>query len=325
MNSNMVFGQYYNSNSWLHRLDPRSKILGIILLMTGLFVVNSIYSIIAIFAFTLIIIFTSKVPIKKFLNNLKMLAVLLVFTCVFQVFFRKSGTVVEEFYFTLTYQNLAISIGLFIFYLIIGRVLRKARFLQFLIVVFLIFGVQIWLPDGKVMNRYTFVLYEEGLLDASFLVLRIITLISISLLLTLTTKPTELNAGLEKLLSPLTKIKINVSVFAMIVSIALRFIPTLINETNKILKAQASRGVDFKEGKLKQKISQIVSLIVPMFIIAYRRAFDLAEAMEARGYDPDSKRTSITVLKFKFSDYFVLVFGVLFLASAITLSIMVGI
>ena len=136
MNSNMVFGQYYNSNSWLHRLDPRSKILGIILLMTGLFVVNSIYSIIAIFAFTLIIIFTSKVPIKKFLNNLKMLAVLLVFTCVFQVFFRKSGTVVEEFYFTLTYQNLAISIGLFIFYLIIGKVLRKARFLQFLIVVF---------------------------------------------------------------------------------------------------------------------------------------------------------------------------------------------
>lgn len=325
MNSNMVFGQYYNSNSWIHRLDPRTKILSIIFLMSSLFVVNSLYSILGIFLFVLILIMTSKVPIGKFLSSLKMISFLLVFTCVFQIFFRNEGTAINEFYFTLTYENLGIGIGLLLVFIFTGKILKKCRLLQFLIIIFIAFGLQVWYKEGHVITSYNFILYKEGLLDSVFLVMRIITLICISLLLTLTTKPTELNIGLEKLLSPLNKIKINVSVFAMIISIALRFIPTLINETNKILKAQASRGVDFKEGKLKDKISQIVSLIVPMFIIAYRRAFDLAEAMEARGYDPDSKRTSITVLKFRFVDYFTIIFSIMFLASMIVLSIVVGI
>ena len=103
----------------------------------------------------------------------------------------------------------------------------------------------------------------------------------------------ELNQGLESLLKPLRFFKLNPSIFTMMIAIALRFIPTLINEANKILKAQASRGVDFKEGKLKDKIGQIISLIVPMFVIAYRRAIDLSDAMEARGYIPGEKRTKI--------------------------------
>ena len=325
MNSNMVFGQYYNSNSWIHKLDPRCKIVAIMLLMVGLFVVNSLYTILAIFGFTLILIITSKVPFGKFLSNLKMLSFLLVFTCVFQVFFRQTGTVLDVYNFTLTYENLAIGIGVFILFLLSGKIVKKFRLLQFLVTAFLIFAVQVWIKEGHVITKYTFVLYEEGLLDSAFLVMRIITLICISLLLTLTTKPTELNVGLEKLLSPLKMFKINVAVFTMIVSIALRFIPTLINETNKILKAQASRGVDFKEGNLKQKVSQIVSLIVPMFIIAYRRAFDLAEAMEARGYDPDSERTSIAVLKFKVKDYVTLISSMIIMTMLIILSIVVGI
>ena len=103
----------------------------------------------------------------------------------------------------------------------------------------------------------------------------------------------------------------------MIISIALRFIPTLINETNKILKAQASRGVDFNEGNIKTKIGQIISLIVPMFIISYKKAIDLSDAMDARGYNPDKKRTSINVIKFKWGDYVVMSFGLMVLAGLI--------
>ena len=107
----------------------------------------------------------------------------------------------------------------------------------------------------------------------------------------------------------------------MMVSIALRNIPTLINEATKVLKAQASRGVDFNEAKLKEKISQIVSLIVPMFIISYQKAADLSDAMEARGYDPNGKRTSINVLKMKTSDYISLIFVFMLLIAIIVYSI----
>lgn len=153
---------------------------------------------------------------------------------------------------------------------------------------------------------------------ASYIVLRIITLLLLSSLLTFSTKPTELNLALDYLLKPLQKLKINTSTFTMMVSIALRFIPTLILETDKVLKAQASRGADFKEGKLMKKIMQIVSLIVPMFIIAYKRAYDLADAMEARGYIPDGKRSSIYILKYRLSDYLVY-FGVLLIMALVIL------
>ena len=128
-------------------------------------------------------------------------------------------------------------------------------------------------------------IYESGIVHGSFLVLRVFVIILASTTLTLTTKPTDLTNAIEWILKPLEKIKIKTSIFAMMISIALRFIPTLFNETNKILKAQASRGVDFNEGKFREQIKQIVSLLVPMFVISIKRAEDLADAMEARGYD----------------------------------------
>ena len=103
----------------------------------------------------------------------------------------------------------------------------------------------------------------------------------------------------------------------MMISIALRFIPTLINESTKILRAQASRGVDFEDGKLKEKIFQIVSLLVPMFVISYKKAEDLANAMEARGYIPGEERTRINVLKYRISDLLTYIFLVLFLTGVI--------
>lgn len=143
-----------------------------------------------------------------------------------------------------------------------------------------------------------------------FIIARVFILLMFSSILMLTTKPTDLNNGLESLLSPFEKIGIKTSILAMMVSIALRYIPTLFNETEKILKAQASRGVDFNEGKLKDKISQIISLLIPMFVISFKRATELADAMEARGYIPGEKRTKLNEMKFKFKDVFSLIIAI---------------
>ena len=119
---------------------------------------------------------------------------------------------------------------------------------------------------------------------------------------------TDLTNAIEWYLKPLEYLKIKTSIFAMMISIALRFIPTLFNETNKILKAQASRGVDFNEGKFMEQVKQIVSLLIPMFVISIKRAEDLADAMEARGYIPGEKRTKLVKMKFKAFDYITISF-----------------
>ena len=128
---------------------------------------------------------------------------------------------------------------------------------------------------------------------------------------------TDINNGLEWVLSPLKLIKIPVSVLSMTISLTLRFIPTLYEETRKIMNAQASRGVDFQEGKLKDKVTQIISLLVPMFVISFKRADDLSNAMEARGYVIDGKRTRIDELKFKALDIISLVLISIFLGLTI--------
>ena len=192
----------------------------------------------------------------------------------------------------------------------------------FLLLIFLSFFLQTLFTDGFVLAKYSLKIYEEGLFTSLLIVIRIVTLILISALLTLTTKPTDLNVAMEKLAHPLTYIGVKVNVMSMMISIAIRFIPTLINEAGKILKAQASRGADFNEGKFRDKVKQIISLLVPMFVISYRRAYDLADAMEARGYIPENKRTSISLLKYKFIDYLTLIFAVSILGILITLKVL---
>ena len=127
-------------------------------------------------------------------------------------------------------------------------------------------------------------------------------MIGITSLLTVSTMSTDINNGLEWVLAPLKVIKVPVSVLSMTIALTLRFIPTLYEETRKIMNAQASRGVDFQEGKLKDKVTQIISLLVPMFVISFKRAEDLSNAMEARGYVIGAKRTRIDELKFKALD-----------------------
>ena len=303
MNSKMVLGQYYNSNSWVHRLDPRLKIIVLFIYMIAIFLVNNIYALLGFLGFTLIIVFTTKVPFIKFLRNLMMLVYVFLFMFIFQVLFRKTGNLLATWSFTLTVFNLSASIVALILFFLSNKIIRKGRFVLFVLIIVGSFVLQHYYIATPIIVNYNIEIYDDSLSVATFVLVRIIAIVFTSALLTLTTKPVELNQGLEKLLSPLKKIKLNPAVFCMMVSIALRFIPTLINETTKILKAQASRGVDFKEGSISQKIKQVIALIVPMFAIAYRRAIDLADAMEARGYDPDKERTSMEVLRFKAVDY----------------------
>ena len=312
----MVFGQYYNANSWIHRLDPRVKIILIFLLMTAIFLVDEFLILGIIIVLGLIVIASSKVPFKRFLKSLKQISILLVFTFVFQVIFNKQGSLVIDQTMNVNVFNLAILGVMLILYFSLSKWLPK-KGLIFLIILGIFAFYQVYDLNVDPVITYQFKVYEKGLTVAAFVVVRIFILILISSLLTLTTKPTELNNGLEAVLSPLEKIGLKTSILAMMIAIALRFIPTLLNEAFKILKAQASRGVDFKEGKLKDKVVQIVSLLIPMFIISFKRAEDLSDAMEARGYIPGEKRTKINEMKMKFTDYLSLVVVFIFVAALI--------
>lgn len=317
MNSKMILGQYYNSNSWIHRLDPRTKLISLFILMISIFVISDLYLLIAALAFILILIISSKVPFLNFLKGLRMMAALLIFTMFFQVAFNTQGNILQTFKFDLRVINIVIIVGLLVLFYLLGKITKRFRMVTFLLIAFIAMYLQTIVLPTNILVSYDLKIYDEGLNSALNILLRIINLITLSSLLTLTTKPTDLSNGLESIASPLKIIGVNVSIFSMMVSIALRFIPTLINEANRILKAQASRGVDFQEGSLNDKVKQIVSLLIPMFVISYRRAGDLANAMEARGYIPGAERSKLNELKYRFIDIIVLIGAILCLGGAI--------
>lgn len=150
-------------------------------------------------------------------------------------------------------------------------------------------------------------IYADAIWQTLYITVRLALMIMITTLLTATTKPLDLTLGIEFLLAPFKKIGVPAHEIAMMISIALRFIPTLIEETERIIKAQTSRGVDLEEGSLKEKIMAILSLIVPLFVSAFQKAEDLANAMESRGYAPGAKRTRYKILKWSFADSMLLV------------------
>lgn len=156
-------------------------------------------------------------------------------------------------------------------------------------------------------------IYSDAIHQTLYIVIRLLFMVTITTILTATTKPLDLTLGIEDLLIPFKKIGVPAHEIAMMISIALRFIPTLIEETQRIMKAQASRGVDLENGSFKEKIMSILSLIVPLFISAFQRAEELAYAMEARGYVPDQKRTRYKQLKMRFQDWYVLAFAIVIL------------
>lgn len=181
------------------------------------------------------------------------------------------------------------------------------------IVIILIFtaliNVFLTVGDGEPLFKlWVIKIYKEGIIRAVFMALRVVILITgTSVLLTYTTSPIALTDGLESLLSPLKKIKVPVHTFAMMMSIALRFIPTLIEETEKIMNAQKSRGADFSSGGLIKRAKSLVPLLIPLFVSSFKRAEELATAMECRCYRGDKNRTKLVKLSYKPRDFFALV------------------
>lgn len=162
-----------------------------------------------------------------------------------------------------------------------------------------------------------FPIYSDAVNQTLYIVVRLMLMVIITTVLTATTKPLDLTLGIEKLLKPFEKVGVPAHIIAMMISIALRFIPTLIEETQRIMNAQASRGVDLENGSIKEKIMAILSLIVPLFVSAFDRADQLANAMEARGYDPSRKRTRYKVLKMQTIDYASMLLSVVVLCACI--------
>ena len=165
---------------------------------------------------------------------------------------------------------------------------------------------------------------EEGIWKAGFMVLRILMLIACTLLLTYTTSPILLTDGLEKLLRPLKKLNFPVHELSMMMSIALRFIPTLIQETDKIISAQKARGADFDSGNLIQKAKALIPILIPLFISSFRRAEELAIAMECRCYHGDEGRTSLRQLRYTGRDYGLIVFSIALCAGIVVLRVVFG-
>ena len=302
MNDNIVFGQYIHRNSVIHKLDPRTKLLVLVLLMVGIFLIPSNnFLLLAIGAsIPFLFVLLSKISVLKYLKSLKQIALIMIFST-FSVNF------VTTLPINFTLINIVIALFIVIIFFTVRKYLpfRLFIFLCILIGILYMFRYPIY---GEVLYQGNIYIYEEGLIHGLFIILRVFVVIFASTTLTLTTKPTDLTNAIEWYLKPLEYLKIKTSIFAMMISIALRFIPTLFNETNKILKAQASRGVDFNEGKFMEQVKQIVSLLIPMFVISIKRAEDLADAMEARGYIPGEKRTKLVKMKFKAFDYITISF-----------------
>lgn len=320
MMKNIIIGQYVPGKSFLYKMDPRSKILALGILMVSAFIFEDITHIIYMLFGVLLILKIGGIPIMRIARGLRPIMILLLFTFSFQVMFIKTGDVVLETVLTLTYINLVIMV-LIIFGWYFIKTYIKSRFL---FLVFVILGILTMLSlftPGTTISSSNFVVYEDGLLGASFIMVRLIIIVTLSTILTLTTKPTDLNLGLEKILKPLNIVKINSEEIALIISIALRYIPTLLDEANKIMLAQASRGVDFSEGKMKDKVMQIISLLVPMFIISFKRSDDLANAMEARSFIPGNPRSRIHILAWENRDTIVIIFCIFVMISTIAVRV----
>ena len=248
----ITLGQYYQTESVIHKLDPRVKLVATICFIISLFVVKSWIGYVLAAAFLVTMIKLSRVPFKFMVKGMKAIVFILIITAIFNLFLTPGETLVTVWRFTIT---------------------------------------------------------KEGLQTAVMMAIRLSFLIIGSSVMTLTTTPNSLTDGLEKLMKPLKYLKVPVHEIAMMMSIALRFIPILLEETDKIMKAQIARGADFESGNLIKKAKAMVPLLVPLFISAFRRANDLAMAMEARCYRGGEGRTKMKPLVYKQRDY--VAYGVL--------------
>lgn len=301
--NNITIGQYVPGNSWIYKMDPRMKIILTFLLLVLIFFIPTILIMgIALGVFILIFLST-RIPPLKALKGLKTVLFLLSFTFILQIIYNKEGTLWYTFEFQFGLFQLLAILGILILYFATRKIINFG-FLYLLFAFLACFAVQ-WLIhiDSFHWGTYHLAVWSGGVSKAVFIFIRIVIMIGVTSLLTFSTSNTEINNGISAVLSPLKIIKVPVGMISMTLSLTLRFIPTLLEETQKIMKAQASRGVDFSEGNIKEKINQIVALLIPMFVISFRRADDLSNAMEARGYIIDAPRTRYDLLKLRWIDY----------------------
>jgi energy-coupling factor transport system permease protein len=254
MLTDITIGQYVHGDSIVHILDPRIKIINTIILITSLFLIANFWGFAIFLGFNLVVIYISKIPLKKVLKGLKPILFLVLLTVILHVFMTRGG-----------------------------EVLFQWKFLR---------------------------IESEGLYTGTFMASRILLLIMFTSLLTLTTSPLQLTDGIEYILKPLKKIGVPASEISMMMTIALRFIPTLMEEAEKIMKAQKARGADFESGNLIQRAKNLIPLLVPLFISAFRRADELALAMESRCYQGGKKRTRLHIMEIKRRDIIAIIISV---------------
>ncbi|KMJ56485.1 cobalt ABC transporter permease [Bacillus sp. LL01] len=255
MFQNVIIGQYVQADSFLHKLDPRSKLASVFLLLIIIFFADNWLSSLLLVGFTVMLMVISKVPILFLYRGLRPILWLVFFTLILHILLTKEGPVL------LTLGPLAI--------------------------------------------------HEGGMMNGLFIATRLLTLVMLTSLITLTTSPIDLTDGLESLFTPLKKVGLPAHELALMMSIALRFIPTFMQETEKILKAQMARGVDFSSGPISKRIKALLPLLVPLFISAFKRAEDLALAMEARGYRGGEGRTKLRILTWGTRDTSVVIIALL--------------
>ena len=263
MLKDITLGQYFPGKSPIHLLDPRTKLLFLIIYFIALFTANGWVSYGIVLVFLSTVIYMTTIPLKTIVKGLKPLIFILVFTGILNLFMTPGENVLVSFW-----------------------------------------GLKIT---------------TEGLVQAIFMVSRILMLIVGTFLLTYTTSPIALTDGLESLLGPLKKLHLPVHELSMMMCIALRFIPTLIEETDKIMSAQKARGADFETGSLMQRVKALVPILVPLFIGAFRRADELATAMECRCYQGGEGRTKMKTLHYKRRDFVAFGCGAVLVAGIIVL------
>ena len=322
-NFNMTIGSYVKRNSVIHKLDPRFKILAVIVLMVAIFLIpansfNSMYYLLGILGLFLAVILMAKINLFAVIKGLQPVIFIGVFTFLLQVIYNPTGNELFSINFVFSWINILIAVTILLIWFFTSKY-APIKGLYMIFMIALIVLSFIFVSTSFNFFEYNFSIYSDGLFKGIFFVLRLILIVMLSSILTMTTSTTDINLGLEWVLKPFSIIKLPVSEIAMMLSLTLRFIPTLLIETDKIMKAQASRGIDFNEGNLLEKVKQIVALLIPMFFVSITRAEDLANAMESRGYVVGAKRTSVDELKFRVKDYI----GMFFVLSILAFTIII--
>lgn len=321
-NIRVTIGQYIPGKSWVYKLDPRFKIIATILLMIIIFLIPELWMMGMVAGVFLFMMVSGRLPIMRFIRGLKPILFLAVFSFVLQLGYTKTGTLLYEQDMQFGLYHLLMIIGIILFWFFTSKWV-KLRFIYMLLAFCGVIAVlSLFRTDAYVWSQFHFSIFDEGLMRGSFFVSRMILVLILTTLLTMTTSTNYINHGIEAVMKPLKAIRVPVGEIAMMLSLTLRFIPTLLLETNKILNAQASRGIDFNEGSFVQKVKQIITLLIPMFVVSLKRAEDLADAMESRGYVIGGKRTSYDAFRFGLLDYLGVVFLIGSFVAVLTARIM---